>query len=251
MADKDNLNSISGWLAFFIFASLIISPIFQLFITFTEYTTILEIIEGLGMASLFVLIGVFLLKKKPYAVKFSKIVLITTLATNIILAFLGEIVFSPSYFISPLIWILYLYNSKRVKAVYGSLKETQKGLQAWPILGIIYAIVAPTFGIVFSIVGLINISKNRKLNGMALSIIALIIGIVIFLLSFGYYALLGANFDYVPEDIEISCNDYCYDVDGATSYLMEYDYQTESYLCYCTDDNSNTITQKSFPYSLE
>lgn len=251
MADEDNLNSISGWLAFFIFASLIISPIFQLFITFTEYTTILEIIEGLGMASLFVLIGVFLLKKKPYAVKFSKIVLITTLATNIILAFLGEIVFSPAYFISPLIWILYLYNSKRVKAVYGSLKETQKGLQTWPILGIIYAFIAPTFGIVFSIVGLINISRNRKLNGMALSIIALIIGIVIFLLSFGYYALLGASFDYVPEDIEMECSDYCYNVDSATQYFMEYSTSENGFMCYCLDDSSDIVEQKVYPYTLE
>ena len=251
MANEDNLNSISGWLAFFIFASLIISPIFQLFITFTEYTTILEIIEGLGMASLFVLIGVFLLKKKPYAVKFSKIVLITTLATNIILAFLGEIVFSPAYFISPLIWILYLYNSKRVKAVYGSLKETQKGYQLWPVLGIIYSIISPTFGIVFSIVGLINISKNRKLKGMGLSIIALILGIIIFLLYFGYGALMGANFDYVPEDIEMECSDYCYYLDSATQYFMEYSTAENGFMCYCLDDSSEIVEQKVYPYTLE
>lgn len=231
-----------------IFASLIISPIFQLYITFTEYTSILEIIEGFGMAALFILVGLFLLKKKPYAVKFSKIVLITTLVTNIILLLLKEIVFSPPFFISPIIWALYLYKSKRVKVVYSSLKEAEKGFQVWSILGIIFSFMAPLFGIIFSIVALKNISKNKKLKGMGLSIISLIIGIVVFLISFGYYVLLGASFDYAPEDIEASCSDYCYNVESATRYFMEYSTKESGYICYCTDDASKIIDQKLYPY---
>jgi hypothetical protein len=245
MKDKENLNIISGWLAFFIFVSLFISPILQFFILL-EYTSITDILDGIGMISLFILMGLFLKKKKPYAVKFSKILLITILATNTFaLISLGPTVFSPVYLISPFIWMMYIYNSERVRAVYGSLKETKKGLQSWPILGIIYSLIMPTLGIIFSIVALINISKNRKLKGIGLSITALILGVIALLFYFGY-ALMGSSFDYIPEDIEISCSDYCDNMDSATQYTMEYSPAASGFMCYCWDDFSEIVNQKIY-----
>ena len=54
----------------------------------------------------------------------------------------------------------------------------------------------------------------------------------------------------IPEYIETQCNDYCYDINGATQYMLEYSYGIESFVCYCTDDYSNVIEQTSYPYSL-
>ena len=202
--------------------------------------------------SLFILAGIFLWTKKPYAVKFTKIFLITTLILNIA----NAVIFSDYSFVVQgtvyfIIWILYLNKSERVKQVYGNLKETQKGMQIWTILSIIYAFLSPIFGIIFSIISLKRISKNHKLKGMGISIAALIIGIIIFLLYFGYGALMGANFDYVPEDIEMECSDYCYYVDSATQYFMEYSTAKNGFMCYCLDDSSDIVEQKVYPYTLE
>lgn len=254
MTEKENLKDVGGWLLFFIITLVILSPLFNLFILFSQIETLMftDIIEMLATISLFILTGIFLWTKKPYAVKFAKVFLITTFIVNILVSFIdSDFSRVGQYFVYFVIWILYLYNSKRVKQVYGNLNEKSEGTQIWPIVAIIYAFLAPVFGAVFAIIGLINISKNRKLNGMVLSIIALIVSIVFFIILFGYGMLQGANFDYVPEDIESSCNDYCYDMDGATSYLIEYNYGTSSFICYCTDDNGNNVNQKSFPYTLE
>lgn len=254
MTEKENLKDVGGWLLFFIITLVIISPLFNLYLLFSQIDFLMftDIIEMLASISLFILTGIFLWTKKPYAVQFAKVFLITTFIVNIVSSFLlsdfSYIAQGTIYFI---IWILYLNKSERVKQVYGNLKEKSEGTQIWPIVAIIYAFLAPVFGAVFAIIGLIKISKNRKLNGMVLSIIALVVSILFFLLLFGYGMLQGANFDYVPEDIEIKCNDYCYDVDGATSYLIEYNYGTSSFICYCTDDYGNNVDQKSFPYTLE
>ena len=252
MTEKENLKDVGGWLLFFIITLVIISPLFNLFILFSQIETLMftDIIEMLATISLFILTGIFLWTKKPYAVKFAKVFLITTLIVNIVSSFIlsdfSHLVLRTVYFI---IWISYLYKSERVKQVYSNLKEKSEGIQIWPIVAIIYAFLAPVFGAVFAIIGLINISRNRKLNGMVLSIIALIVSIVFFILLFGYRMLQGASF--VPEEIESSCNDYCYDVEGATSYLIEYNYGTSSFICYCTNDKGDIVNQKSFPYTLE
>jgi len=254
MAEKHELNDVGGWLLFFIITLVIISPLFNLFILFSELDFLMftDIIEMLGFISLFILTGVFLWTKKPYAVQFAKVFLITTFIVNIVTSFLlsdfSFIAQSTIYFI---IWILYLYNSERVKQVYGNLKEKSSGMQIWPILSIIYTFIAPIFGAVFAVIALINISKNRKLKGLALSIIALILSILYVAVLFGYGALMGANFDYVPEDIEMECSDYCYYVDSATQYFMEYSTAENGFMCYCLDDSSDIVEQKVYPYTLE
>ena len=86
--DKENLNDISGWLLFFIISLIIFSPLFNLYLLFSQIETLLlaDIIGMLALISLFIITGIFLWRKKPYAVKFAKIILITTLIVNIISA---------------------------------------------------------------------------------------------------------------------------------------------------------------------
>ena len=180
--DKENLNDISGWLLFFIISLIIFSPLFNLYLLFSQIETLLlaDIIGMLALISLFIITGIFLWRKKPYAVKFAKIILITTLIVNIISAvYYSDYSDTAQGTISSMIWILYLYNSKRVNQVYGNLYDIQTGMQIWPIMAIIYAFIAPVFGAVFGIVGLINIYKNRKLKGKMLSTIALIISLLL------------------------------------------------------------------------
>jgi hypothetical protein len=254
MAKKQELNDVGGWLLFFIISLVIINPIFNLFLIFSEYQSymFIEIIENLSYISLFILAGIFLWTKKPYAVKFTKVFLIATLILNIT----NAVIFSDYSFVVQgtiyfIIWILYLNQSERVKQVYGNLKENQKGMQIWPTLSIIYAFLSPIFGIIFSIISLKRISKNHKLKGMGISISALVIGIVIFLLSLGYGVLIGASFDYVPEDIEMGCSDYCYYVDSATQYFIEYSTVENGFMCYCLDDSLEDVEQKVYPYTFE
>jgi len=254
MVKREELNDIGGWLLFFIITLVIISPLYNLSIIFSQFDayTLVEIFESLASVSLFILAGIFLWVKMPYAVKFAKVFLVTTLVINVIYAIVfsdfSDLIQGTVYY---LIWIMYLNKSERVKIVYGRLKEKKKGMQVWPILSIIYAFVSPTFGIIFSIISLRNISRNHKLKGLGLSIVALITGIVIFMVVIGYSALIGASFDYVPEEIEASCLDYCNNTPDATEYFMEYNTAEQGYICYCLNDYSDILGQKIYPHILE
>jgi len=253
---KENNKTINGWLLFFIITLVIITPLFNLFRLYSQIETLIfiDLVEMLAVISLFILTGIFLWTKKPYAVKFAKVVLITNLIFFISVAFLfSDFSYVIQTTIYSIIWIVYLYKSKQVKQVYSNLKEKSKGIQIWPILAIIYSFLTPIFSIVFAIIGLINISKNRKLKGMALSIIALVISFVFFTLLFGYGMLQTTNLDSVPEDIKLSCSDHCYEDSRNTFYVIGYDEETSSFICSCTDNDGNYIKQKSFhyTYSLE
>lgn len=190
--DKE-LNDIGGWLALLIFTLVIFSPIYNIFLLSEWYPTItiFEIVNILSMISLLILAGIFLWNKKPYAVKFTKIFLITTFFENLFFYSISKIASNESQILDYnlninlsslfgffIVWTLYIYNSKRVERIYGHLKEKNEGYQVWSILSIIYAFLEPIFAIVISIVSLINISRNRKLKGMGLSIIALVISVV-------------------------------------------------------------------------
>ena len=141
--EKENLNGIDGWLLFFIISLIIFSPLFNLYLLFSQIGTLLfaDMIRMLASISLFIVTGIFLWTKKPYAVKFAKIFLITTFILNLISAVYyydySDIVRGIIYFI---IWIPYLYNSKRVRQVYGNLHYKQTGMQIWPIIAIIIAL---------------------------------------------------------------------------------------------------------------
>lgn len=142
MAENEELNNIGGWLLFFIVTLVIISPIFNL--VSIESADIYTLYDTIGVVSLFVLSGIFLWTKKPYAVKFTKISLWVILVSNIFLIILLPEIIEfgtpgiPSMFGYPIIWLLYLSYSKRVNIVYGKLKEKEKGWQIWPILSIIF-----------------------------------------------------------------------------------------------------------------
>ena len=145
MAEKHELNDVGGWLLFFIITLVIFSPLFNLYTLFTqlEFLAFTDIIESLAITSLFIIAGVFLWTKKPYAVKFAKVFLITQFIINIALSFIfSDFSSVGQYFVYFVIWILFLYNSKRVKQVYGNLKEKSSGMQIWPILAIIYTFIA-------------------------------------------------------------------------------------------------------------
>ncbi|MBU1245765.1 MAG: hypothetical protein ABIJ20_03650 [Nanoarchaeota archaeon] len=254
MSKKEKTKNITGWLLFFIITLVIISPFLNLYTLFTQLESLgfASIIESLAMVSLFILAGIFLWKKKPYALRFAKVFLITQGAINVGMFFFYS--YSPkanlfSFFGYFLVWALYLYNSKKVKKIYGNLKEKSSGLQIWPILAIIYAFIFNIFGIIFSVIALINISKNKKLKGFALSIVALVISIIVFggFLAYGFLAVINEG-SGVPEEIEIPCHDYCYDVSGAVEYSMEYNVIEESYMCSCLDEFSGVIEQKVYPY---
>ena len=178
--EKENLKDISGWLLFFIISLIIFSPLFNLYLLFSQIKILsfADITRMSASISLFIITGIFLWRKKSYAVKFAKITLITTLIVNIISAvYYSDYSDTSQGTIGLIIWILYLYNSKRVKQVYENLHDKQTGMQVWPMIAIIYAFIAPVFGVVFGIVGLIDIYKNRKLKGKTLCIVALIISL--------------------------------------------------------------------------
>lgn len=251
MKDGRNLNNIGGWLSFFIFTLIIINPIFNLFLTFIEPIDIFVITEGIAIASLFLLTGIFLSKKKPYAVKFAKVSLTITLLLNIIYFFVyndfSYIAQGLFYFI---IWISYLYKSKRVKLVYGKLKEKTSGYQIWSILAIIYALFTPFYAMVFAIISLINISKNRKLKGMWLSIIGLIISLIwiVFILI---VSVMYQEYQEVPQIIEDRCNNYCVNLERVVYYSLEYDWLKGRFNCYCTNEGGGKIGSISFEYDMD
>ena len=256
---KETSNKIGGWLVFFIISLVILSPLFNLFLLWSEYeyyintgfVGIFSIIESLGTVTIFILAGIFLWKKKPYALKFVKVFLVTTVVSNIIISFIYHdfsfIAQSIGYFV---IWFIYLNKSKQVKQIYGNLKETTRGYQIWSKLSIIYAFFSPIYGAVFSVVSLINISKNRMLKGMGLSVVALVVSIIMIALLFLFGMFGSGGFISIPEEIDSSCSDFCY-YSSAAYYLIEYDFVTESFVCYCTDENSNILEQKSFPHEVE
>lgn len=237
---EEGLLGVSGWLFFFVITIMILSPIYSLFLLFEEpFMTTFNYVEGLGMISTLILAGIFLINKKYYAVTFAKIVLISMGINAIIYIFIGDYSISRTLVYS-IIWFWYLSVSKRVKITYGKIKEPKKGKFIWPTLSIIYAFLSPLSGLLFSIVSLRKISKNRKLNGLGLSIIALIISIIVII----YFLFAGAFSSYVPEEVDLECNNYCYYLGGASTYIILPTVNSEIYNCVCTDSKGNEISSK-------
>ena len=242
---KEEPKGVGGWLIFFIITIMIISPIISLTFLFTDAPlTIYDYIEGFGTISVLILSGIFLLQKKPYAVLFAKLVLIGMFVTTIIYIFLGEFetFMNPIY---PIIWFWYLSVSKRVKNTYGKLKEPEKGAFVWPKLSIIYAFIAPLFGLIFSIISLNKISKHRNLKGLWLSVGALIISILVFVA----FLFVGALLTYAPESIDIECNNICYDNPEATQYIALPTANPNVYNCVCMNDNNEEVFSQELELS--
>lgn len=193
---EENFNEILNQIAVFIFLSIVIIPVFNLWWLSKEISevitlgVIVDIVSSLSTISLFILSGIFLWKKTPYAVKFTKVVLITTVIVNITILVLPILVSSAETddavgtvgIIMLIAWIWYFYKSERVKAVYGHLKEPTEGYQIWSIMALIYSFLSPFYSIVFTVIALINIHKNRNLKGLFLSIASIPIPIFFFIL---------------------------------------------------------------------
>jgi hypothetical protein len=187
---KADLNNTGGWLGFLIIMLSVLSPLYGLFVLFSEFKitdegAIFTLIYTLGLISLSILAGIFLEKKKSFAVRFTKIYLITLLGINIFTyifypeAYYGNNLFNA--FVMPLAWTLYLYKSIRVKTVYGALKENAEGANIWATLSAVYVLIFP-FGLIFVIVSLVKIHKHPKLKGKKLSIIMLVLMILLTLI---------------------------------------------------------------------
>jgi hypothetical protein len=245
--EKSSLNDIGGWLTFFIITLVIISPLINIGNVFAEGISAYDIVFILGEISLFIVSGIFLWNKKPYAVRFTKIVLFTLGIELIIYSIISSdytLLRGVPYCV---IWILYLYNSDRVSQVYGKLKESQLGFNIWSIMAIIYSFVQPVFGAVFAITSFIYMAKNKKTKGLVLSILALIISLVLFIAIFLYGAFYGAAVGgYAPESIKTSCNDFCYNVNEATSFIVEYSSSEAGYVCNCMGGYDNIVDKKVF-----
>ena len=238
--NKDkSLDSISGWLLFFIITLIFINPAFNFIVLITDLSQYLffDIISILAFIALSIFSGISLWRKESFALQFTKIFLIVSLITNLLTSILyWEFDFFSGilYFV---IWIAYLYSSERVRNVYGNLRETKKGWEIWPIASILCAIFTPLYGIVFSIVSLRKILRNRKLKGLVISIVSIILSIITILFVL-LYTIYITDFD-VPEDVEISCHNLCLDVEGANLYKAEADFH--GFLCSCLDEDYNIL----------
>jgi hypothetical protein len=250
---NENLNKIDGWLAFLIFSTLFLSPIFQIIIFYYQADFVIDIIYGLIVSSLFILTGVFLLKKKPFAVTFAKAMYLYIFLSNIFELIIFGVEDSNNFFISmfitPIIWFVYLVVSKKIKVVYGNLKEKQEGYQIWPILAIIYSFLLPLFGLFMALIGLKNIINNHKLKGMFLSIGSIIISLLL-ILFFLFIGFDNENYD-LPQDIVFNCNDFCYNIPNVENYQLEYINSKKAYLCSCLNISNSIIDYKLIEDSIE
>ncbi|MDO8480513.1 MAG: hypothetical protein Q7S65_01710, partial [Nanoarchaeota archaeon] len=183
---------VTGWLGFFIFTLLVASPLANLVMILRGSSSPLEVVESVASISLFLLAGIFLLSRTPYALSFTKVVLMVTLAVGVISWAMrlspspqSENLFGLLRAISyPIIWLLYLSRSKRVKLVYGGLKEGKEHTTIWPILGAVYGVFSPAYGIVFSTLGLRKMAKLENLRGMELCMLGLVFSIVVLAIAF-------------------------------------------------------------------
>ena len=73
-------------------------------------------------------------------------------------------------------------------------KKIEKKTCIFSILGIIFAFVFPLLGLIFGIVALVEISKDKKLGGKGLAIASIVISVVwpilVFLLVMGSFLLV-------------------------------------------------------------
>ena len=177
---------VGGCLGFFIFTLLVANPLANLVMVLYGGYTPFQIVEAVASISLFLLAGIFLLLKTPYAVSFTKIVLLVTMAVSVV----GWAMRLPStpqpdnaigllqaigY---PVVWLTYLSRSKRVKLVYGELKEDKEHASIWPILGAVYGVFAPAYGLVLSSLGLRKMAKAENVRGMEVCLLGLVVSVV-------------------------------------------------------------------------
>ena len=242
--EEKSLDTIGGLLLALIIFLAILLPLYSSFIILNSAFYLPELIEFVGRMSLFALVGIFLWSKKDYALHFAKIVFIVAGLKTCV-----DIFITQQYLdiVPYVVVLLYLFFSRRVKFVYETMEEKKEGYQIWPFLAIVYAFVAPIFGMVFSIYGIHHIFNRKKLNGLWLAALALIISIA---LITSFYAGPFVMFErQTPEEVEQTIQEKAHD--EATTRLKEIQcmqkcdiekadfYQFTSYdsTCYCLTES--------------
>ena len=222
---------ISGWLAFFIYVSCCIgSPILNLVALLQHgIPPLLLLIQGLGSISIFPLMGYFLVRKEPYAVPFTRLVLIILLILGI-LGLAGSIGGVTYPWIGILVWIWYFSTSKKVKSIYGDLREEKVEYPVWFYLGLVYALLCPLFGIIFSIISIISTASNKKSNGLTLSVCVSVLAVAT--LAYPIYLTLSTP---VSGDVSSTCYNYCSEKVGFIGgyYGVYYEPLALAYHCEC------------------
>ncbi|MFH1376248.1 MAG: excalibur calcium-binding domain-containing protein [Candidatus Woesearchaeota archaeon] len=251
---KTEKEGIGFFLGLFI-VTLFVSSLFSLGLSISTFENVgySGLGEAIGTSILFFLAGLFMYRIKPYAVEFTKIVLSVVLVENVILLifFPSEITTLSSlpYYI---IWLFFLQYSKNVERVYGHLKEKKEGTQIWPILAIVFSFTAFVHAFVFGIIALKRISKNRKLKGMGIAVIGIIISVIVLIMIM----LLGAfegfteeldNIEEASLEGEMVCNDFCLGVEGTETYLAYVN--LDKTICECYDSQENTLESIEFSES--
>jgi hypothetical protein len=148
-------------------------------------------VETVGVASLYILAAMFLIKRKSYAFLFTKIIL----SISIFIIIIGYIL--DTSLLIPTIISLIMYGLPRVffldksiiTEIYGEPKEEEEGYSIFSIFAIIYALITPFHAVVFSIYSFIHLFKNPRLKGRVITFIALVIScsliFYLYLLPFG------------------------------------------------------------------
>ncbi|MCX6815749.1 MAG: hypothetical protein NT120_02770 [Candidatus Aenigmarchaeota archaeon] len=218
--DKSKNKNIDGWFLFFIFTLVFVAPLYNIFVTdFSNYVAE-DFIMFFGNIALFIASGIFLFNKRPYAVEFTKIVLISNFVLLLVVsALLSDYRGISTTVIYTIIWVTYLYKSKKVKRIYGKLKYRPKKYDVWNIMAIIYAFVIPYFGLVFSITSFYKRSKPLWLTALAIIIV-----FINFALAF---SPIYENTSEISQNYQLPLNEplvntNVIDVCTAGSYLGDY-----------------------------
>ena len=101
------------------------------------------------------------------------------------------------------------------------------------------------YGLIFSIVSLNKISKHRNLKGLWLSVGALLISLLVFVAFF----FVGALSTYAPEEIDLQCNDICYENPSAIQYIALPTADSHIFNCVCMDENNEEVYSEELTLS--
>jgi len=235
-------------LGIFILAIAILNPFSTLSTLQFEYLDYIGIVRILSTMPLAVFVGFSFWKRKPYALLLGKIYLLLELVYVVV----NQIFWYDTSIISYGILILglvYLHLSERIEKTYFRSKEQPRGYPLWSILGIIYAFVAPLFGLVFSIIAIKRIKEDRKIKGLELSAAALVISIIVLLIHVSLGVLYMSYADSHSIEIEMMCNDYCWTIQPGSYYEIEYDEMDDTLNCLCYDNSENLLSQNALNIS--
>jgi len=247
MIKEKKLNKIEGWLAFYIII-LFMGAIANIYVNFFVVPNLFfyNFIESIGLISLPLVTAFLLMDKKYYAPVFAKVYLFVIIIHS--LMYITDPIMagtSVGSLISSIIWLAYFSKSKRVKEVYLKQQRPKKGHYPLSYFAIVYSIFAPTAGAILGGLSLYKISKNRKLKGILLSVLAIVISIIIYS---AYTMFILASFSTSIE-ADFYCSDICYEKEGAEYYLAVPNSDPEFFDCVCSNALGEGVYEEKILYS--